>query len=49
MDRLKLGMWSLFVAGVVLPFFYLVSTESLPAKLEMPDFAIQKEHIWKQA
>jgi cytochrome c peroxidase len=48
MDRLKVGMWFLFVTGTVLPFLYLLNTESLPSEFEMPNLSSPKEHIWKQ-
>lgn len=48
-DKLKIGMWALFLIGVILPIFYLFYAESLPKEFEMPALSTQKEHIWKQA
>lgn len=49
MDRLKVGMWALFLVSVILPAIYLFYAESLPKEFEMPTLSTQKEHIWKQA
>lgn len=49
LDRLKLGMWSLFTVSVILPALYMFYAESVPAEIELPTLSTQKEHIWKQA
>lgn len=49
MDKLKLGMWSLFTVSVILPALYMFYAENVPQEIELPVFNIQKEHIWKQA
>lgn len=49
MDRLKLGMWSLFTVTVILPALYMFYAETLPQEIELPTLGTQKEHIWKQA
>ena len=49
MDRLKLGMWSLFTVTVILPALYMFYAETLPQEIELPTLGTQKEHIWRQA